>query len=161
MSPKWIRNSSSCLILLLGSIAGRDALADTDACSLITADQVSAIVKVPVGPGAHVTPTFVKTCTWTPTGSTKIRAVTLNLQAAATYDGAKRMALTMSGSSAKAAVKSASVGDDGYYYVAGELVTLTFRKKSAAAKVAVYAQMPADQVEAMELAIARQVAEKL
>ena len=39
-----------------------------------------------------MTPTFVKTCTWKPTGSSDIRAVTVNLQTSAFYDGAKQKA---------------------------------------------------------------------
>jgi hypothetical protein len=41
------------------------------------------------------------------------------------------------------------------------LAALFFKKGGSSVKVAVYARMPIDQVEAMELAIARQVATKL
>src|SRR5690242_15399245 len=68
------------------------AQADTDACSLITAGQVSAAAGFAVGPGSHVTPTFVKTCTWNATGAGGVQTVTLNLQAGSFFDGAKRTA---------------------------------------------------------------------
>ena len=50
-----------CAAAALPSIAQ----ADTDACTVLTPAQVGAAVGVPVAAGTHVTPTFVKTCTWT------------------------------------------------------------------------------------------------
>jgi hypothetical protein len=126
---------------------------------LVTKEQVSAAVHLAVGDGTHVTPTFVATCTWTPTASSSIRAVTVNTQTTSFYDGSKRMAISMAAAGAK--VKPAGVGEDSYYYILGEMVTLEFKKGSSAAKVAVYAKMSVDEIEAMELAIARQVAAKL
>jgi hypothetical protein len=146
---------------LVASLAPLAARAETDACTLATPAQVGAAIHVAVGAGTHVTPTFVKTCTWTPTVSSSIRAVTVNLQTAAFYDGAKQMAVRAAAALPAAKVQPAGVGDDGYYNVAGEMVTLLFKKGSSSAKVAVYAKMPADQIEAMELAIAKQVAAKL
>jgi len=68
------------------------AHAETDACTLLTRAQVAAAVGGAVSDGTHVTPTFVKTCTWTPSGKSKLGSVTLNLQTAAFYDGGKRQA---------------------------------------------------------------------
>jgi hypothetical protein len=137
------------------------AHAETDACTLVTSAQVSAAVGVAVGAGAHVTPTFVKTCTWTPTASSSIRAVTVNLQTAAFYDGGKQMATKTAAASPTAKMKSASVGDEGYYLIEGEIAMLFFKKGNSSIKVAVYAKMPVDEIAAMELAIAKQVATKL
>ena len=137
------------------------AHADTDACTLITASQVSAAVHVTVGDGTHVVSTFVKTCTWTPTVSSNIKAVTVNVQTAGFYDGAKQMAVKTAAAVPADQFKTASVGDDGFYNVSGELAALFFKKGGSSVKVAVYARMPIDQIEAMELAIARQVATKL
>ena len=135
------------------------AKADTDACTLLTADQVSAAVGVAVAEGTHVTPTFVKTCTWSPSGSSDVKAVTLNLQPAATYDGGKRMAVQMA--AAGGAVQAASVGEDAYYFVAGDQVGLLVKKGDSSFKVAVYAKLSVEKKEAMELALAKQVAAKL
>jgi hypothetical protein len=146
---------------LCAALAPLAAHAETDACTLTTPAQVGAAVHVAVGAGAHVTPTFVKTCTWTPTDSSGIRAVTVNLQTAAFYDGAKQMAIKMAAVSPAAKVQPASVGDDGYYSIVGEMVALLFKKGGSSVKVAVYARMPVGELEAMELAIARQVAAKL
>ena len=146
------------LCVWLVSLAAR---AETDACTLVTPAQVSAAVGVSVGEGTHVMPTFVKTCTWAPTAKSSIRAVTVNLQTVAFYDGAKQMAVKAAAAVPAAQVKAVSVGDDGYYDVAGSMVTLLFKKGTESAKVAVYAKMPVDEIEAIELAIAKQVAAKL
>src|SRR6476469_8697788 len=97
------------------------ARAETDACTLATPAQVAAAVGEAVSAGAHVTPTFVKTCTWTPSGKSKLVSVTLNLQTAAYYDGAKRQA-TMAAAAAGTGteMKPASVGDDAYYFMTGD-----------------------------------------
>ena len=159
---RWCRRSWRAYWLgLWASLTPLAAHAETDACTLATPEQVSAAIHVTVGAGAHVTPTFVKTCTWTPTGSSSIRAVTVNLQTAAFYDGAKQMAIKAAAAVPAAKIKPASVGDDGYYDVAGQMVTLLFKKGGSSVKVAVYATMPVEQIEAMELSIAKQVAAKL
>jgi hypothetical protein len=146
---------------LCTSLAPFAVHAETDACTLATPTQVSAAIHVAVGAGTHVTPTFVKTCTWTPTGSSSIRAVTANLQTTSFYDGAKQMAARAAAALPAAKIKPASVGDDGYYDVASEMVTLLFKTGSSAVAVAVYAKMPVDELETMELSSARRVAAKL
>jgi hypothetical protein len=135
------------------------AAADTDACALLTAAQVSAAVGFPVTDGKHVTPTFVKTCTWTGSTSTSAQFVTLNLQTGTFFDGAKRQANLAT--AAGASVKPAGVGDDSYYLVEGTQVALWVKKGSGAFKLAVYKQMPVDQKEGMELTLAKQVVPKL
>jgi hypothetical protein len=135
--------------------------ADTDACTLVTAAQVSAAIHVAVGEGTHMMATFVKTCTWTPTASSSIKAVTVNVQTAAYYDGAKKMAVQTTAATPHTKVKPVSVGDDGYYLIEGEMASLFFKKGSASAKVAVYSKSPVDETEAMELAIAKHAAAKM
>jgi hypothetical protein len=138
------------------------ALAETDACTLATPAQVGAAIGVAVSEGGHVTPTFVKTCTWTPSGKSKVASVTLNLQAAAYYDGAKRQATMASAAMGKGSeVKPASVGDDAYYFVTGDQAALFVKKGAASFKVAVYAKLSVEEKEGMELKLAREVAGKL
>jgi len=137
------------------------ARADTDACKVLTPAQVGAAVGVPVTDGKHVTPTYVKTCTWNGSGSSKVRAVTLYLQTAAAYDGGKRMASQMATAGKGASVIPASVGEDGYYFVAGDQVGLLVKKGSISFKVAVYATLPVDKKEAMELTLAKEALAKL
>ena len=135
------------------------AKADTDACTLLTPAQVSAAAGFTVQAGTHVTPTFLKTCTWTGSNSSGVQFVTLNLQTAAFFDGAKRQAALVS--AAGGSVKSAGVGDDSYYLVEGTQVMLWVKKGSGAVKVAVYKQIPVDQKEKIELTLGKQVAQKL
>jgi hypothetical protein len=87
--------------------------------------------------------------------------VTLYMQTAAAYDGGKQMASQMALAGKGAAVKPASVGDDGYYFVTGDQVGLLVKKGSASFKVAVYAKLPVDRKEAMELTLAREALAKL
>ena len=147
--------------LLCAALAPASAMADTDACKLLTPAQVQAAVGVAVGKGEHVTPTYVRTCTWRATGSSKVKFVTLYLQSAASYDGGKQMASRMASLSKGGAVKSAAVGDDGYYFVAGTQVGLLVKKGAASFKVAVYATVPVANKEAMELTLAKKVLPKI
>ena len=138
------------------------AHAETDACTLLTPAQVGAAVGIAVSGGTHVTPTFVKTCTWTPTGNSKVGAVTLNLQTAAFYDGGKRQSTMAAAAAGKGAeVKPAGIGDDAYYFVAGDQAALFVKKGAVSFKVAVYAKLPVDEKEAMEIRLAKAVVAKL
>src|SRR4029079_4642674 len=103
-----------------------------------------------------------KTCTWTPSGKSKIGSVTLNLQTAAFYDGGKRNA-TMAAAAVGVGgeIKPASVGDDAYYFVTGDQAALFVKKGAVSFKVAVYAKIPVNEKEAMELKLAREVVAKL
>ena len=133
--------------------------ADADACALLTAAQVSAAVGFRVTEGKHVTPTFVKTCTWTGSNSSGVQVVTLNLQTGTFFDGAKKTAAAMV--AAGAAVKSAGVGDDSYFYVRGTQVDLWVKKGGNACKITIYKQIPVEQKQAIELSLAKQVLAKL
>jgi hypothetical protein len=137
------------------------AHADTDACTLLTAAQIGAAIGAPVAAGEHVTPTFVKTCTWKPAGTSTVKAVTLLLQTAAFYDGGKQMARQTEASVKGTSIKSAGVGDDAYYFSTGDQPVLWVKKGSVALKVSVYATLPADKKEAMELTLAKEAVAKL
>jgi hypothetical protein len=137
------------------------ARADADACKLLTPAEVGAAVGFPVAAGTHVTPAFVRTCTWTGSAGSQVKAVTLYLQTSSAYDGGKQMAIRMAAASKGAAVKSAAVGDDGYYFVAGTQVGLLVKKGGASFKVAVYATLPVVKKEAMELTLAKKVLPKI
>lgn len=148
-----------CAALSLATLSLPSAAAETDACALLTAAQVSAAVGFPVATGTHVTPTFLKTCTWTGSNKTGAQFVTLNLQTAAFFDGAKKQANFAA--AAGAVMKPAGVGDDSYFLVQGTQVALWAKKGSNAIKVAVYKQLAADQKEGMELTLAKAVLPKL
>ena len=132
-----------------------------DACTLLTATEVGAVAGGSMADGQNSTPTFLKTCTWNPSGKSDVKAVTLYLQTTAAYDGGKQMALQMAAASSSAGLSSAGVGDDSYYFVAGDQVGLLVKKGSVSFKVAIYATLPVARKEAMELALAKQVLAKL
>jgi hypothetical protein len=152
---------SAATFWLCAIVMPSTAQADTDACTLLTPLQVGAAVGLSVADGKHVTPTFVKTCTWTPSGNSDVKAVTLYVQTAAAYDGGKRMAGQMAAASSAGAVKPASVGEDSYYFVLGDQVGLLVKKGGNSFKVAVYATLPVDKKEAIELTLAKDVLAKL
>ena len=88
--------------------------------------------------------------------------MTLNLQTAAFYDGGKRQATMAAATGGKeTGMKPASVGDDAYYFVISDQAALFVKKGAVAFKVAVYAKLPADEKEAMEMKLAKEVAAKL
>ena len=158
------RPRSSCTALLYGFFVAAmplTARGDTDACNVLTVAQVGAAVGVAVSEGKHVTPTFVRTCTWNASGKSDVKFVTLYLQTAAAYDGGKQMASQMANVAKGSAVKTVAVGDEGYYFVAGDQVGLLVKKGGVSFKIAVYATLPVDKKEAMELTLANDALTKL
>jgi hypothetical protein len=137
------------------------AAADIDACTLLTPAQVGAAVGVPVGDGTHVTSTFVRTCTWNATGSSDVKTVTLLMQTAEGYDRGKQMANQMAAGAKGTAVTPARVGDDAYFFVTGDQPGLLVKKGANSFKVTVYAKLPLEKKEAMELALAKDVVAKI
>ena len=160
---KSVRRASSftAAALILASLPFA-VLAETDACTLLAPAQVSAAAGGGMSDGKHVTPTFVKTCTWTPTGTSKIASITLNLQTADYYDRAKQQATMAAAVGGKGnEVKAERVGDDAYYFVTGDQPMLFVKKGAASFKVSVYARLPAAEKAAMELKLAKDVVPKL
>jgi hypothetical protein len=155
-------------VFIIGALMAVRALADDaskDACSFLTQAQVSDAVGSAVGAGSHVTAQFVKTCTWTPTGSAKdIKAVTLNLQTADSYDsGKKQLELAKGAGVGEGTTLTAAsgIGDDAYYFNVGTITQLFFKKGTLAFKVAIYGALPPDKAMAAEKTLAVEVASKL
>jgi hypothetical protein len=55
----------------------------------------------------------------------------------------------------------ASVGDDGYFFVISDQPSLLVKKGANSFKVTVYAKLPLEKKEAMELALAKDVLAKI
>jgi hypothetical protein len=143
-----------------------------DACLFVTQAQVRAAVGMAMGAGSHVTPTFLKTCTWTPaTATEEVKAVTLNLQSADGYDGAKRLmeqteammkAKGGEGAASMTNTSASGIGDDAYYSSVGSNITsLIFKKGKFAFKIAIYGSLPMEKRNAAEKTLALQVLSKL
>jgi len=162
-------------IFLFGATTASSASAapPDDACSLLTQAQVSAAVGVPVGAGSHVTPTYLKTCTWTPPGGSPkgVKAVTLSFQAADAYAGAKKLMEQTKTMMAEEKDKDANqlvnasasgIGDDAFYTSMGSNYTaLMVKKGNVAFKVAMYGDLPTEKKKAMEKTLALQALSKL
>jgi hypothetical protein len=141
------------LIVSAAMTSSADAAPPTDdACSLLTTAQVSTGLGVPVGAGTYITPTFKKTCTWT--AITNGGTVTLNLQSIDQYEGGRKLA---SYGKSVSSASVAGIGDDAYYFSTDKLASLVVRKGDAAFKIAV-AHLPIERQQAVEKALALQVA---
>jgi hypothetical protein len=148
------------IVIISATISPSVNAATDDACSLLTAAQVSAAAAVSVGAGTYATPTFKKTCTWTPSGddAKAIQTVTLLLQSPEAFETGKKFG------GAKSAVVTpvSGVGDDAYYLVIGATVSMVVKKGNAAFKVSVYASgVPLEKKQAIEKVLALQVASRL
>ncbi|HTV78750.1 MAG TPA: hypothetical protein VMF03_10865 [Steroidobacteraceae bacterium] len=146
--------------MLTAAAITRPAAAATpdDACSFLTAAQVSSALGTAVAAGTYVTPTSRITCTWNATRSGG-GTVTLHVQSAASYDAGKRLA---SLASASAVTSASGIGDDAYYFTSGTLSGLLVKKGMLAFKVAIYVHnLPAAQQQAIERMLALQVAQEL
>jgi hypothetical protein len=149
---------AAILVLTSATAPSAKAAPPDDACAFLTAAQVSAGVGVPIKDGVPITPTDKKVCTWSATKpapkSTKF--VTLLLQTADSFQAGKSM-------KAPGIIVTAvtGVGDDAFYLAVGDQVGLIVKKGNVAFKVAVYADIPLADKEAMEKTLALQVVSKL
>ena len=151
----------AALVIAAAAVAPSANAAPTDdACSLLSAAQVSAAVTVSVGAGTYVTPTFKKTCTWTPSGddAKTVQSVTLLLQSVAAFQTGK----TFGQAKSVVITPVTGLGDDAYFLVINTTVSLTVKKGDGAFKVTVYSSgIPVEKKQAMEKALALQVLSKL
>ena len=156
-------------VFFLAAAPRASAAPPADACALISAAQVSADVGVTVGAGTHVTPTYLKTCTWTGSVAGGSRTVTVSYQEASAFAGAKQMMQQMAAMQTKKAGQSGlvnssagGIGDDAFYSsMNGRYTALLVKKGDVSFKVAIYGEVAMDQAQAMEKAIALQVLSKL
>jgi hypothetical protein len=150
----------AAIVIISATIAPSANAATDDACSLLTAAQVSAAASVSVGAGTYVAPTSKKTCVWTPSGNDAktIASITLLVEPATMYDGGKRLG------AAKSVVITPvnGVGDDAYYQVIDTMAVMFVKRGAVAFKVSVYAHaMSVDKKEAIERTLAQQILGKL
>ena len=156
----WNRSCAILAILfLVVSVVAKPAFAaPTDACAVLTLAQVSAAVGVSVQAGTHVNQTFTKTCTWTPATPGEVKAVTLNLQTAAEYDGGKaklEKVKTLMPNPPKT-TPVAGIGDDAYLLEFPNITSLFVKKGTGAFKLVIYGAMPAAKAESAEKTLATQ-----
>lgn len=157
---------ATSVVVLLGVAATAPIAAaapDTDACLLVTQARLSAVLGVPMGAGAHTTPTYVKTCTWAPSGgATKtLKAVTLNLESADGYQAGKNLMEQMKPKNTTFTPAS-GIGDDAYYMSFGSNITnLMVKKGKVSFKLAMYGDTAPEKAMAMEKILALEILPKL
>ncbi len=142
-----------------------------DACSLLNQAQVSTAVGATVGAGTHVTPSYLKTCTWTVPGApTKgVKSVTLSLQPGNSFasakmfmEQAKAMGKNERGAAQISNASVSGIGDDAFYTSMGAGYTaLLVKKGDVAMKVAMYGDLPTEKKKAIEKTLALQALSKL
>jgi len=110
-SPRITALMAAVAVLSPNAGAAAGSLAGPDACTVLTAAQVSAVLGVHVAPGQHVVPDAHSSCGWAAPGDPSL--------------GAKKLVLTLMSArgfeTGKTPVKSATkvvaraVGDEAYY----------------------------------------------
>lgn len=159
-------------IALATTLASAAAAPPNDACSLVTQAQVSAALGVSMDAGSHVTPTFLRTCTWDPLGSSGsgVRALTLYIQSADQYEAGKQM-LEQMGAMAKVEKHENSkppvitplsgIGDDAFYLDMANTMSLIAKKGNVSFKFVIYGDLPVEKKKAAEKTLALEVVSKL
>ena len=140
-------------IVLAVMIAAPRALAGppTDACALLTAEQIGQELGAKMNAGKYMTPEFTKTCTWTAPGV----IVTLLLERPEMFQAGKK-------APAPSEVTTAAVGDEAYYLTVGTQGALHVKKGDATFKMTVYnSSLSKEAREKAEKALADKVLNKL
>ncbi|MHB8524741.1 MAG: DUF3558 domain-containing protein [Candidatus Acidiferrales bacterium] len=147
-------------ILALGSAKVSRAAPPTDACSLLTAAQVSAVLGISVGPGKPLSPTNTTLCHWGDpvlfAKGTKRKGVMLTLQNPMAFTYAK-----MPAGHGIAKVPVSGIGDDAVYGTTPGYATVLTVKKGDDVFVVHVTGFPNDQIKAKEKILAQCVIEKL
>jgi hypothetical protein len=150
------------LAVFLIAFGGRMAIAAPwdDACSLLTQAQVSAALGIPVNPGVHVSPAFLKTCTWNAASDvTKgARSLTLMLVGLDVYEAGKLRGL---GRAELSVTPITGVGEEAYYLAQGNEVTLVIKKGNVALKAIVNGDVLTPRKQAIEKLLAEQAVPRL
>ncbi len=159
-------------IALVTTLASAAAAPPNDACSLVTQAQVSAALGVSMEAGSHVTPTFLRTCTWNPSGTSgnRVGALTLYIQSADQYEAGKKMLEQMRtmakvekhGNSQPPVITPLSgIGDDAFYLDMANTMSLIAKKGNVQFKLVIYGDLPAEKKKAAEKTLALEVVSKL
>jgi hypothetical protein len=166
MHMKWEMAVISTALLACAIFGAHPAFATppTDACSLLTPAQVSAVLGVSVGAGEKILPTTTAMCGWEVPGDKGIgrKRVVLNI-----YTQMGSRTPTQRFNTAKTPIQGitkvpvSGVGDDAIFATTPGFGTgLIFRKGDAAFDLRVYG-FPLDQIETKEKTLALDVLAKL
>lgn len=145
-------------------IGARHSAAPTDACALLTPEQVSAVLGVTVGPGQRVTPTNGLICGWaqpSDTSHTGKRVVLSIYGQLGSRTPADRFATAKTPVQGVEKTPVAGVGDDAFYATTPGLGTgLIFKKGESAFDLHVYG-FPVEEIKAKEKMLAADILRKI
>jgi hypothetical protein len=134
-----------------------DAALSTDACSLLTAAQVSSVLGTAVEAGEHVVPNSVTSCGWMgPEGpSIGSKKMVLSLMSARAFEVGKTPVKGVT------EIRAPGIGDEAYYISMPPFGTaLSVRKGSAYFQLRI-AGFPSGQVRTLERALALRLLERV
>ena len=156
---------AAIFIIVAAAAPSAVAAPPSDACPLLTPAEISAVVGVSVGAGAHMTPTYLKSCTWSPPGgATKdFTTLVLALEPAASYQSAKAMlqAVASQGKGGITITPASGIGDDAIYSSVANYTKLIVKKGDVVFQLVIYGSFPLEKKRDMEKALASKVISKL
>jgi hypothetical protein len=150
---------TAALLLATAAIApaGGQAAVATDACTLLTAAQVSNVLGTAVEAGEHIVPNSVTSCGWMgPEGpSIGSKKIVLSLLSARSFEACKTPVKAVTETLAP------GIGDEAYYISMPPFGTaLSVRKGSAFFQLRI-AGFPSGQVRTLERALALRLLERV
>lgn len=156
-------------VLVVAVAPSATAAPPTDACSLLTQAEISAVVGVQVGPGSHIAPTSSKMCQWAPPGGATVEFanVLLTLESAASWQSAKAMLQAVANApnnNKKGGITMtpiSGIGDDALYSSVGNYTKLIVKKGDAVFQLVITSKAPIEKKREMEKALASKVLAKL
>lgn len=149
-----IARSRSWLILAglmtVGVAASRGTPVTGDACSLLTPQQVSAVLGIPVGEGEHIVPDSLTSCGWMGPGGASIgsKKIVLSLMTARSFQSGKTPVKGVTESLAP------GIGDEAYFVSMPPFGTALSVKKGATYFQLRIAGFPSGQVRNLERELA-------
>jgi hypothetical protein len=158
-----LRVTGSSLWLVAGVLASGAAAAAArpplagDACALLTPQQVSAILGIPVGEGEHIVPDSLTSCGWMGPGGASIgsKKVVLSLMTARSFQTGKTPVKGVTESLAP------NIGDEAYFVSMPPFGTALSVKKGASYFQLRIAGFPGGQVRNLERELALQLLDRV
>lgn len=148
---------AAAAMLASGAFASATPPATGDACALLTPQQVSAILGIPVGEGEHVVPDSRTSCGWMGPGGASIgsKKVVLSLMTARSFQTGKTPVKGVTESLAP------NIGDEAYFVSMPPFGTALSVRKGATYFQLRIAGFPSGQVRNLERELALQLLDRV
>jgi len=143
--------------LLLAAAAAPGAAARTDACTLLDAAQLSALLGVALEPGRHVMPGAVTSCDWAPSGTESIDSK----KVVVTLLSAQSFAFGRTPVRDAVAVAAHGIGDEAYYVTTPPFGTALSVKQGGAYFQVRVGGFPPHQARTLERRLALELLKKV